>query len=87
VHKLQIPMGIQRTKPVVRNVPKMSQKNQNQTKQKVNEMNNIKTITATDPKEFDDKVNEFCENNDVFATQTHFEHGIIIAVCFYRVRA
>jgi hypothetical protein len=46
-------------------------------------MKYIKTITSQSPTEFDHKVNEFCENHKVFATQTHFEHGIIIAVLFY----
>ena len=50
-------------------------------------MNNIKTITSDDPKQFDEKVNTFCENNEVFATQTHVtKNDILVAVCFYKVR-
>ena len=52
-------------------------------------MHMIKTITETDPLEFDAAVNEFERSHQVYATQTHILRNegmsnLYVAVIYYR---
>ena len=48
----------------------------------------IKIIQATNPNDFEDLVNEFESNNQVFATQTHIraKENSYTAVMFFRAK-
>lgn len=44
----------------------------------------IKIISADNPADFEELVNEFERNNQTFACQTHVKKGEYIAVVFFR---
>jgi uncharacterized protein (UPF0128 family) len=52
--------------------------------QSVKKTTRIKTIAAQKMEVFDDEVNAFCQEKEVFATQTHYKDELFIAVCFYK---
>ena len=52
--------------------------------QSVKKTTRIKTIFSGEFGDFDKEVNAFCQEKEVFATQTHFREGLLVAVCFYK---